>query len=43
MGIMKQEGITASALWLDPDLDGALILPDQDERPFGQNQREVNA
>lgn len=34
MGIMKQEGITASALWLDPDLEGVVILPDQDERPF---------
>lgn len=44
MGIMKQEGITASALWLDPDLDGALILPDQDERPFlDRIKGEVNA
>lgn len=44
MGVMKQEGITASALWLDPDLDGTLILPDQDERPFlDRIKGEVNA
>lgn len=44
MGVMKQEGITASALWLDPDLDGTVILPDQDERPFlDRIKGEVNA
>ncbi|MCM3134504.1 homoserine kinase [Paenibacillus polysaccharolyticus] len=44
MGIMEQEGITATALWLDPDLDGVLILPDQDERPFlDRIKGEVNA
>ncbi|GGH61060.1 homoserine kinase [Paenibacillus silvae] len=33
-GTMKQEGIHATAMWLDPDLDGVVVLPDQDERPF---------
>ncbi|MFL0377134.1 homoserine kinase [Paenibacillus sp. FSL R5-0623] len=41
---MEREGISASALWLDPDLDGVTVLPDQDERPFlDRIKGEVNA
>jgi homoserine kinase len=41
---MSGEGITASALWLDPDLDGVTVLPDQDESPFMDRVKgEVNA
>ncbi|SEM00944.1 homoserine kinase [Paenibacillus sp. OK003] len=41
---MSREGITASALWLDPDLDGVTVLPDQDESPFMDRLKgEVNA
>ncbi|CAM3140021.1 homoserine kinase [Paenibacillus taichungensis] len=41
---MSREGITASALWLDPDLDGVTVLPDQDESPFMDRVKgEVNA
>ncbi|WP_338540465.1 homoserine kinase [Paenibacillus tundrae] len=31
---MGREGITATAMWLDPDLDGVTVLPDQDDTPF---------
>ncbi|MGG4129476.1 homoserine kinase [Paenibacillus illinoisensis] len=34
METMGKEGINATPLWLDPDLDGVTVLPDQDERPF---------
>ncbi|QOS80786.1 homoserine kinase [Paenibacillus sp. JNUCC31] len=41
---MSREGITASALWLDPDLDGVTVLSDQDESPFlDRIKGEVNA
>ncbi|WP_339845845.1 homoserine kinase [Paenibacillus sp. FSL W7-1088] len=41
---MSREGIAASALWLDPDLDGVTVLPDQDESPFMDRVKgEVNA
>jgi homoserine kinase len=41
---MSGEGITASALWLDPDLDGVTVLPDEDESPFMDRVKgEVNA
>ena len=41
---MSREGITASAMWLDPDLDGVTVLPDQEESPFLDRVKgEVNA
>lgn len=41
---MKREGIAASALWLDPDLDGVTVLSDQENSPFLDIVRgEINA
>ena len=47
METMGKEGINATPLWLDPDLDGVTVLPDQDERPFldrikGKLKHETN-
>lgn len=41
---MKREGIAASALWLDPDLDGVTVLSGQENSPFLDVVRgEINA